>query len=95
MKKLAEVFKELSKKSPLFRKLYISSISRDNFKEVIGVPFNEHCKVTYFNRGNLYIECDEMYAIELQFFREKIRENMNKKLGEDYVKKVIIKKRRN
>ncbi|ABR30536.1 hypothetical protein SU69_03470 [Thermosipho melanesiensis] len=94
MKKLAEVFKELSKKNPLFRKLYISTVSSEYFKEVIGEPFKNHCDVVGFSKGNIYVECESIYATELQFFKEKIRDRINEKLGEDMVKRVIIKGKR-
>jgi len=95
MKKLGDVFKEVSRNNKLFRKLYVSVISKEEFSKIIGKPFNEYCKVTQFFNGTLYIECDDnIYVTELNFFKEKIGEELNKKIGFRAINKVMIKLRK-
>ncbi|SHH45984.1 DUF721 domain-containing protein [Thermosipho atlanticus] len=95
MKKLGEVFKEVAIKNKLFRKLYVNTISKEEFSNMIGKPFNEYCEVTNFLNGTLFIECDDnIYVTELNFFKEKIREELNKKIGFKAINKVVIKHRR-
>lgn len=94
MKRLGEIFKDLSKKNPIFKKIYVSTLSKDYFSEVIGNPFNKNCKVVSYKNETIYIECEEqIYATELNFFREKIREELNNKLGINAIRKVVVRKK--
>jgi predicted nucleic acid-binding Zn ribbon protein len=48
-----------------------------------------------FKDGVIYIECDDqLFVTELNFFREKIREKLNDRLGIYAIKKVVIRKKR-
>lgn len=95
MQKFGEVLRELAKKNLFIKNLYVSTLSREHFEDVIGKPFNEHCKVVMFKDGVIYIECDDqLFVTELNFFREKIREKLNDRLGIYAIKKVVIRKKR-
>ncbi|MBO8139343.1 MAG: DUF721 domain-containing protein [Thermosipho sp. (in: Bacteria)] len=95
MQKLSDVFKELAKKNSMFRRLYVNMVAKNEFLNIIGKPFNEYCKVSRFSNGTVFIECDDnIYVTELNFFKEKIREELNKRIGFNAVNKILIKLRR-
>jgi hypothetical protein len=95
MQKLGDVFKDIAKKNNIFKRLYVNMVAKDGFFEIIGKPFNEYCEVKNFYNGTVFIECeDNIFVTELNFFKEKIKEELNKKIGFNAVNKVQIKLRR-
>jgi len=95
MQRLNDVFKEFAKTNDVFKRLYVNVIAKDEFLKIIGKPFNEYCRVKNFYNGTVIIECDDnIYVTELNFFKEKIREELNKKIGFYAVNKVVIKLKR-
>ncbi|MBO8161497.1 MAG: DUF721 domain-containing protein [Thermosipho sp. (in: Bacteria)] len=95
MRKLGEVFKEVARNNNIIKRLLVSTISKEEFFKIIGKPFNEYCRVTGFSKGILRIECDDnIYVTELNFFKEKIVEELNKRIGFKAINKVVIKLKR-
>ncbi|QTA38286.1 DUF721 domain-containing protein [Thermosipho ferrireducens] len=93
MQRFSEVLKELSKRNNFFRTVYIGTVAKSELSRIIGIPFSEHCFSTKFSKGVLYIHCDDqIYVTEMVFFREKIKEELNKKIGFKAIEKIVVRR---
>ncbi len=59
---------------------------------LLGPSVKNRTQKVYFNRGTLTVQLDSsVLRNELSFAREAILQNINKELGEDLVKELILK----
>ncbi|MEO1258747.1 MAG: DUF721 domain-containing protein [Bacteroidota bacterium] len=88
--KLSDVLKGMMDSMKWKEKLHETTI-RDTWRDKMGTTINHHTKEIRYRREKLYIFIESSsLKQELSYEREKIKAMMNRALGGDYVKDVMI-----
>lgn len=88
--KLSDVLKGMVDSMKWKEKLNETHI-REVWKEKMGTTINHHTKDIKYRREKLFLTIESSaLKQELNYDREKIKTMMNRELGGDYVKDVII-----
>ncbi|MEN3007570.1 DUF721 domain-containing protein [Pseudothermotoga sp.] len=94
MKRLSDVFENLSKSDPFFKQLKLRLVLSD-LPSVLGESLAHHCRFAGFNNGVVFFECDnDLWLTEARFMSKKIAEKLNEKLGERLVTNVVFRRDR-
>ncbi len=92
MKRIGDVFEELSKSVPLFSEIKVRLIVSE-WREIVGDLIARHTKVKKVENGVVYVLCDDpIWVAELSLQRRKIVEKLNKKAGENIFRDVVFRR---
>ncbi len=91
MKQLKIIFDQFAKESGLAEKIKELSIP-EIWAEISGESISRVTKVKWFNSGKLCISTNSStWRAELILRKDDLISEMNKRLGENYIKELVIK----